>query len=43
MEYLLLNKGNKDNRYSYELVRDGKGENGEKFLIGLIDTKKLNQ
>jgi DNA primase len=47
MEYLLVhhgyqnNRGLRSNSYEYELVYDGKGKDGSKFLMGLIDVNKL--
>ena len=40
MEYLLLHTGGAKNRYAYELAWDGRGEEGGKFLTGLIDVTK---
>jgi DNA primase catalytic core len=42
MEYLLLHNGKQGQRHTYELLWEGAGEDGDKFLIGLIDVKKLN-
>ena len=42
MEYLHLHSGKQGQRHTYELLWDGAGEDGDKFLIGLIDVKKLN-
>jgi DNA primase len=48
MEYLLVhhgyqnNRGLRSNSYEYELVYDGKGKDGSKFLMGLIDVNKLS-
>ena len=47
MEYVLVHQGYQSNRglrsnsYEYELVYDGKGKDGSKFLMGLIDVNKL--
>ncbi len=47
MEYLLVhhgyqnNRGLRSNSYEYELIYDGKGKDGSKFLMGLIDVNKL--
>nr|NIM17885.1 hypothetical protein [Candidatus Aminicenantes bacterium]NIN24018.1 hypothetical protein [Candidatus Aminicenantes bacterium]NIN47734.1 hypothetical protein [Candidatus Aminicenantes bacterium]NIN90662.1 hypothetical protein [Candidatus Aminicenantes bacterium]NIO87323.1 hypothetical protein [Candidatus Aminicenantes bacterium] len=47
MEYVLVHKGYQSNRglhsnsYEYELIYDGKGKDGSKFLMGLIDVNKL--
>ena len=42
MEYLIVHGGGRGKTISYELVYNGEGKEGENFLIGLIDTKKLN-
>ena len=47
MEYVLVHQGYQSNRglrsnsYEYELVYDGKGKDGSKFLMGLIDVNNL--
>jgi hypothetical protein len=43
LEYLLLHIGKQGQKHSYELLWDGKGSAGEKFLAGLIDTKTLQK
>ncbi|NIM11256.1 MAG: hypothetical protein GTO45_04625 [Candidatus Aminicenantes bacterium] len=49
MEYLLVhhgyqnNRGLRSNSYEYELIYDGKGKDGSKFLMGLIDVNKLRK
>ena len=43
MEYLLIHKAPRGNRYDYELLYDGKGRSGETFLSGLIDVDQLKQ
>ena len=42
MEYLLVHRGGRGQSFVYELLYDGKGQGGEAFLMGLIDTQKLN-
>jgi len=42
MEYLALSRGNEKNRCYYELLWDGSGSGGDKFITGLIDVKKLS-
>ena len=42
-EYLILYGGGERNRYSYELIWDGKGGENERFFSGLIDLKKLKK
>jgi DNA primase catalytic core len=43
MEYLHLHSGKQGQRHSYELLWDGQGESGEKFMTGLIDVKTLRK
>ena len=43
LEYVLAVSGRNGSRYSYELIYDGQGEDGSKFLIGLADMKTLRQ
>ena len=42
MEYVLIHRGKRGQSYEYELLYQGEGESGNMFLMGLIDTKKLN-
>ena len=42
MEYVLIHRGKRGQSYEYELLYQGEGESGNTFLMGLIDTKKLN-
>lgn len=37
MEYLLIHRGGRGQSFVYELLYDGKGRDGRKFLLGLID------
>jgi hypothetical protein len=41
LEYLLSYRTGAKNQREYELLYDGQGRNGEKFLLGLIDAKQL--
>lgn len=41
MEYLLVHRGGRGQSYVYELIYQGEGEQGEPFLMGLIDVEKL--
>ena len=41
LEYLYMHNGKQGQRHSYELIWDGEGERGDKFLMGLIDINKL--
>lgn len=41
MEYLLVHRGGRGQSFVYELLYDGQGTAGDAFLMGLIDTDKL--
>jgi hypothetical protein len=41
MEYLLAHRGGRGQSFVYELAYDGGGEDGRRFLAGLIDAEKL--
>lgn len=41
MEYVLIHRGKRGQSYEYELLYQGEGESGNTFLMGLIDTHKL--
>ncbi len=41
MEYLLLHRSGKGQSYVYELLYSGEGNDGGKFIMGLIDPEKL--
>ena len=41
MEYLLLHRATRGQSFVYELLYQGQGKDGEPFLIGLLDPKKL--
>jgi hypothetical protein len=43
MEYLLIHRGGRGQSYVYELLYQGEGEQGEPFLMGLIDVEKLRK
>lgn len=43
MEYLLIHRGGRGQSYAYELLYQGEGEQGEPFLMGLIDVEQLRQ
>lgn len=43
MEYLCVTASHERNRFLYEVLWDGKGEGGEKFLNGLIDVEALRK
>ena len=42
MEYLLIQRASRGNGYLYELLYDGEGLSGGKFMMGLIDPLKLD-
>ena len=41
LEYLLVHRGSRGQSFVYELLYDGEGQEGELFLMGLIDVEKL--
>ncbi len=41
MEYLLVHRGGRGQSIVYELLYQGEGEDGESFLVGLIDVESL--
>lgn len=41
MEYLLVHRGSRGQSFVYELIYDGRGEEGRRFLVGLIDAESL--
>lgn len=41
MEYVLIHRGKRGQSYEYELLYHGEGEEGQAFMMGLIDIKKL--
>jgi len=41
MEYILAHRGARGISYEYELLYDGRGQNGHKFCMGLLDVTKL--
>jgi hypothetical protein len=41
LEYLLMHRGGHGQQFVYELIYDGEGKEGERFLVGLIDVKEL--
>ncbi|MGH9899470.1 MAG: DNA primase, partial [Pyrinomonadaceae bacterium] len=43
LEYLLTHRGGRGQSFVYELLYDGKGEDGKPFVMGLIDVKKLRE
>ena len=43
LEYVLVHRGGRGQSFVYELIYDGKGQNGSPFLMGLIDTEQLKK
>jgi hypothetical protein len=41
LEYLILHRGGRGQTFVYELAYQGKGEDGDLFLMGLLETKRL--
>lgn len=41
MEYLLCHGGSRGQRYVYELLYNGQGQDGQPFVMGLVDTDSL--
>jgi DNA primase catalytic core len=41
MEYVLVHRGGRGQSFVYELLYDGKGQDGRPFVPGLIDVEKL--
>ncbi|MCP4088216.1 MAG: toprim domain-containing protein [Gammaproteobacteria bacterium] len=41
LEYLLAHRGGRGQSYAYELLYLGEGEQGDAFLMGLLDVQKL--
>ena len=42
MEYLIVHRGGRGQSFVYELVWRGEGEDGERFVMGLVDVAKLH-
>ncbi|MDQ3092367.1 MAG: DNA primase [Actinomycetota bacterium] len=43
LEYVLVHRGARGRSFDYELVYDGKGQDGQPFIPGLIDAETLAQ
>lgn len=41
MEYLLVHRGGRGQSFVYELLYDGQGQDGDNFMIGLIDVEQI--
>jgi DNA primase catalytic core len=41
-EYLLMKNG-EHNRYAYQLLWDGQGDDGSRFVVGLVDVEELRK
>jgi hypothetical protein len=42
LEYVLVHRGGPGQRFVYELLWDGQGQEGEPFLAGLLDVERLD-
>jgi hypothetical protein len=43
LEYLLVHRGQRGRQFVYELLYDGQGQQGQPFLVGLIDPAQLHK
>jgi hypothetical protein len=43
MEYLLIHRGGRGQQFVYELVYKGEGEDGKRFMLGLVDVAELRK
>ena len=43
LEYVLVHRGGRGQSFEYELLYDGRGEDGAPFLAGLIDVEALKK
>ena len=43
LEYLLVHRGHRGQSYVYELLYNGQGQDGQLFMMGLIDTERLQE
>jgi DNA-binding transcriptional ArsR family regulator len=43
LEYVIIHRASQGNRYSYELLYDGRGKDGHKFMVGLLNLEQLRQ
>ncbi|MEK7537709.1 MAG: DNA primase, partial [Patescibacteria group bacterium] len=41
LEYLLVHRGTRGQSFVYELLYDGEGQEGQSFMMGLIDVQRL--
>jgi hypothetical protein len=41
LEYVLIHRASQGKSYSYELVYDGRGKDGHKFLVGLLNPEQI--
>jgi DNA-binding transcriptional ArsR family regulator len=41
LEYVIIHRASQGNRYSYELIYDGRGKDGHKFMVGLLNPEQL--
>jgi hypothetical protein len=43
LEYLVVHRGGRGQSYVYELLYDGKGQDGKPFVMGLLDVEELKR
>ena len=43
LEYVLIHRGGRGQSFVYELLYDGKGQDGKPFLMGLLDVDALRK
>ena len=43
LEYILIHRGGRGQSFVYELLYSGEGDEGGKFIMGLIDPEKLKE
>ena len=41
LEYVLVHRGGRGQSFVYELLYDGRGQDGKPFLMGLVDVETL--
>lgn len=41
LEYVLIHRGRRGQSFEYELLYQGEGEDGDRFLMGLLDVEKV--
>ena len=43
LEYLIVHRGGRGQTFSYELLYDGEGKEGDRFLMRLIDIEEVKR